>query len=117
MSSPGNSGNMRHTFPPPRTIESPQRSPLRSEFHARPPGKRVGFDESARTASTTSSEAEYRVRAEARVQRRAEGRPSKTTLRQKDEMDRMLDELESSSDDDAALLKYTASRQYPAGRV
>ena len=119
MSSPGNSGNMRHAFPPPRTVESPQRSPLRSEFQARPPGniKRVGFDETAGTASTTSSEADYRIRAEARIRRRKEGRASKTKLRQKDEMDRMLDELESSSDDDAALLKYTASRQYAAGRA
>lgn len=117
MSSPGNSGNMNHAFPPPRTFASPQRSPLRSEFQSRPQSKRVGFHDTARTASTTSSEADYRMRVEARARRRAEGRPSKTQLRQKDEMDRMLDELASSSDDDAALRKYTASRRYAEGTV
>lgn len=117
MSSPGNSGNMAHTFPPPRTVASPQRSPLRSEFHRRTYDKRVGFDETARTASTTSSENDSRLRVDMRKQRRPEGRPSKTQLRQKDAMDRMLDEIESSSDEDEALLNYASSRQFAIGRA
>jgi hypothetical protein len=113
MSSPGNSGNMGHTFPPPRTAPSPQHSPLRTEFQARPPVKRVGFDDSTATASTTSSEAEYR-------HRQLNGltdRPSKVQLRQKDAMDRMLDAMDSSSDEDDSLLAYTEARHYAASRI
>lgn len=109
MSSPGNSGNMGHAFPPPRTVGSPQRSPLRAEFHVRSQGKRVGFDETVATASTTSSDIEYR--------RRPEGRPTKTRRGQTDAMDRMLDEMLSSSDEDEPSLNYNSPRRVTAGRV
>ena len=108
MSSPGNSGNMGHTFPPPRTIGSPQQSPLRAGFHIRQ-GKRVGFDDTVATASTTSSEVEYRMK--------AEPRPSKTRRGQTDAMDRMLDEMLSSSDEDEPSLNYRSPRRVTAGRA
>ena len=111
MSSPGNSGNMGHAFLPPRTVGSPQQSPLRAEFQMRSHGKRVGFDETVATASTTSSDREYRRKTF------SEGRPSKTRRGQTDAMDRMLDEMSSSSDDDEPSLNYDSPRRVAAGRV
>lgn len=72
-------------------------------------GKRVGFDETVATASTTSSDVEYRSK--------SEGRVSKSRRGQTDAMDRMLDEMESSSDEDEPLLNYTSPRRITAGRV
>ena len=116
MSSPGNSGNMGHTFPPPRTQGSPQQSPLRAEFnvHARgAQGRRVEFEAPPPSRSTESSEtggAEYRskMRSKAVGRDRARG----------EAIDRLLDEMgDSSSDEDDIVLNYSSSRRVAAGRV
>ena len=114
MSSPGNSGNLGHAFPPPRTIGSPQQSPLRAEFNIQKgaQGRRVGFDDRATTASTGSSE----VGAE--NSNKLGPRPSKPQRGEPDAIDRMLDEMQdSSSDDDEPALNYASPRRVAAGRV
>lgn len=112
MSSPGNSGNMGHVFPPPRTHVSPQQSPLRAEFSVQKiQGRRVEFDTGATSGSTGSSESGPEYRAQMRrkqPQSRVRG----------EAIDRMLDEMaDSSSDEDEILLTYTSPRRVPAGRV
>ncbi|KAK0119656.1 hypothetical protein ONS95_011093 [Cadophora gregata] len=116
MSSPGNSGNMGHTFPPPRTQGSPQLSPLRTEFDSRARAnqiRRVEFDTSAVSVSADSSEggAEYRskMRSKGLSQSKAKS----------EEMNRFLDEMrdDSSSDEEEIMIKYSSPRRIPAGRV
>ncbi|KAH7355152.1 hypothetical protein BKA65DRAFT_394361 [Rhexocercosporidium sp. MPI-PUGE-AT-0058] len=116
MSSPGNSGNMGHTFPPPRTQGSPQQSPLRTEFNSQARAihpRRVEFETSAASVSAESSEggAEYRskMRSKGLSQSKAKS----------EEMNRFLDEMrdESSSDDEEIILKYSSPRRVTAGRV
>ncbi|PVH76778.1 hypothetical protein DL98DRAFT_424927 [Cadophora sp. DSE1049] len=116
MSSPGNSGNMGHTFPPPRTQGSPQLSPLRTEFNSRVraiQARRVEFDTSTASVSAESSEggAEYRskMRSKGLSQSKAKS----------EEMNRFLDEMrdDSSSDDEEITLKYSSPRRIAAGRV
>lgn len=116
MSSPGNSGNMGHTFPPPRTQGSPQLSPLRTEFNSRArvnQARRVEFDNSAASVSAESSEgsAEYRskMRSKGLSQSKAKS----------EEMNRFLDEMrdDSSSDDEEITIKYSSPRRVAAGRV
>ena len=116
MSSPGNSGNMGHAFPPPRTHGSPQQSPLRAEFNVHQrgaQGRRVEFEAPPPSRSTESSElggAEYRskMRGKAVIRDRARG----------EAIDRLLDEMgDSSSDEDDIVLNYANSRRVAAGRV
>lgn len=112
MSSPGHSGNMGHTFPPPRTQASPQASPLRAEFGiSLPPprfaqGKRVDFNLLPSSRSTESSEAGTAA---------GESRSSQT---RGDAIDRLLDEMaDESSDDEEIVLNYSSPRRVTAGRV
>lgn len=99
MSSPGNSGNMRHTFPA-QTHASPQASPLRAEFGLQArgaQGRRVEFDAAA-GGSTGSSEAggvQYRSKIRGSAATRDKARA--------DAMDQMLDEMGSSSDEELDL--------------
>ncbi|KAK2624478.1 hypothetical protein QTJ16_006428 [Diplocarpon rosae] len=115
MSSPGNSGNMSHAFPPPRTQASPQQSPLRSEFPAQNRAqhvRRVEFEATVGGGSARSSEggAEYRskIRSKAESHSRAKS----------EEMNRFLDEMrDSSSDEEEIPLTYSSPRRLAAGRV
>lgn len=116
MSSPGNSGNMGHTFPPPRTQGSPQQSPLRTEFSSQARAlhpRRVEFETTAASVSAGSSEggAEYRskMRSKGLSQSKAKS----------EEMNRFLDEMrdDSSSDDEEITIKYSSPRRIAAGRV
>lgn len=114
MSSPGNSGNMGHSFPPPVAQGSAQNSPLRSELSAQnrvPLTRRVEFGPTAASLSAGSSEgAEYRSKV--RSQRRS---PSKV---KSDEMNRFLDEMrDSSSDEEDIVLKYSSPGRVATGRV
>lgn len=112
MSSPGNSGNMGHTFPPPRTQGSPQQSPLRAEFMTRgPPGRRVEFEQSPPSMSNESSETGG-VGYGSQIRR---GPMNRYPARGED-VDRMLDEMGDSSSDEELVLTYTNSR-VAAGRV
>ncbi|KAG0646313.1 hypothetical protein D0Z07_8405 [Hyphodiscus hymeniophilus] len=113
MSSPGNSGNMGHAFPPPRNQMSPQQSPLRAEFNVQPPlnraaqGRRVEFQTAATSNSTGSSEAGGYT-AKVKALRRSKS----------DAIDRMLDEMaDSSSDEEELVLSYQSPRRVAAGRV
>jgi hypothetical protein len=112
MSSPGNSGNMGHAFPPPqRSQMSPQQSPLRAEFGVQSTaargaqGRRVEFEKPA--TSTGSSEAGgYRPKSQSIRNSRSEA------------IDRMLDEMaDSSSDEEELVTNYTSPRRVAAGRV
>jgi hypothetical protein len=115
MSSPGNSGNMGHAFPPPKNQGSPQQSPLRTEFHVQrgAQGRRVEFDTAA-SGSTRSSEmggAEY-------ITKMAGKLPESGRGRRPDAIDRLLDEMDdSSSDEEELVLNYTSPRRVTAGRV
>jgi hypothetical protein len=106
MSSPGNSGNMRHTFPA-QTHASPQTSPLRAEFGLQArggQGRKVEFDAAA-GGSTDSSEAggaQYR----SKIRRNAVTRDKARA----DAMDQMLDEMGSSSDEELDIRPI--SREY-----
>ena len=112
MSSPGNSGNMSHTFPPPaRSQMSPHQSPLRTEFNAQPlmnreaQGRRVEFEKAS--TSTNSSEAGG-----------YQGKAKPVRNSRSDAIDRMLDEMaDSSSDEDELVLTYSSPRRIAAGRV
>lgn len=113
MSSPGNSGNMGHAFPPPaRSQMSPQQSPLRTEFNMQPPlnrgaqGRRVELEKAATSTSTGSSEAgEYQGKAKV-----GSTRPHA--------IDQLLDEMgDSSSDEEDIVLNYSSPRRVTAGRV
>ncbi|CAG8962301.1 hypothetical protein HYFRA_00005356 [Hymenoscyphus fraxineus] len=112
MSSPGNSGNMAHTFPP-RSQASPQQSPLRTEFshQTRPAhGKKVGFDVTATSESAASSEAS----GGAQYRRRGTGGSGKTTREREAAIDRLLEEMgDSSSDEEERLVlnKYSSPRR------
>lgn len=115
MSSPGNSGNMGHAFPPPRTMGSPQQSPLRTEFNVLrgAQGRRVGFDDTATSASATSSDTSARYRSKRGTEKlsKTRGKP--------DAIDRMLDEMSDSSsdDEDDPVLNYASPHRVAAGRV
>jgi hypothetical protein len=117
MSSPGNSGNMGHTFPPPPRIQgSPQQSPLRTEFNVPPrsaPGRRVEFERAATSGSGGSSEAggaEYRSKIKGKAVLRDQAR--------REAIDRLLDETgDSSSDEEELVLNYASPRRLAAGRV
>jgi hypothetical protein len=116
MSSPGNSGNMGHTFPPPRNQGSPQQSPLRTEFNVPPRsalGRRVEFERAATSGSGGSSEAggtEYRSRMKGKAAMRDHAR--------REAIDRLLDETgDSSSDEEELVLNYSSPRRLAAGRV
>jgi hypothetical protein len=117
MSSPGNSGNMGHTFPPPpRNQGSPQQSPLRTEFNVPPrsaPGRRVEFERAATSGSGGSSEAggaEYRSKMKGKAVLRDQAR--------REAIDRLLDETgDSSSDEEELVLNYSSPRRLAAGRV
>ncbi|CAL3967157.1 unnamed protein product [Diplocarpon coronariae] len=115
MSSPGNSGNMSHAFPPPKTQASPQQSPLRSEFHAQnraQHARTVGFEATAGSFSAGSSEggAEYR----SKIRSRAAGH----SRAKSQEMNRFLDDMrDSSSDEEEIPLTYSSPRKLSAGRV
>lgn len=115
MSSPGNSGNMGHTFPP-RNQGSPQQSPLRTEFNVPPrsaPGRRVEFERAATSRSGGSSEAggaEYRSKMKGKAAMRDHAR--------REAIDRLLDETgDSSSDEEELVLNYSSPRRLAAGRV
>ncbi len=115
MSSPGNSGNMGHAFPPPKNQGSPQQSPLRMEFNVQrgTQGRRVEFDTTA-SGSTGSSEmggAEYATNV-------VEKLPGSIRGRRPDAIDQLLDEMaDSSSDEEDVVLNYTSPRRVTAGRV
>ncbi|KAL2070518.1 hypothetical protein VTL71DRAFT_13544 [Oculimacula yallundae] len=116
MSSPGNSGNMGHAFPPPRNQGSPQQSPLRAEFSIQGrvlPPRRVEFEATAASVSAESSagSAEYRSK--------MKGKGLSQSRAKSDEMNRFLDEMrdESSSDEEEITLKYSSPRRVAAGRV
>jgi Whi5 like len=118
MSSPGNSGNMKHNFPP-RSQASPQQSPLRAEFNTqdrrRAHGKKVGFEIETTSGSTGSSEAggaEYRSRTSwTKATANSRGR--------EEAIDRLLEESEeSSSDEETLVLNYQSPRRtIAAGRI
>ncbi|TVY82461.1 hypothetical protein LSUE1_G003470 [Lachnellula suecica] len=121
MSSPGNSGNMGHNFPP-RCAASPQQSPLRAEFSVQQrkglQGRRVGFEIEETSQSTGSSEAggaEYRSRHTSRTKVPANARGREEAI------DRLLEETgDSSSDEDTVLLNYQTQarrRPLPTGRA
>ncbi|TVY34497.1 hypothetical protein LSUB1_G006157 [Lachnellula subtilissima] len=113
MSSPGNSGNMKHNFPPPppRNRGSPLQSPLRTEFNTqdrrKPHGRKVGFEIEATSGSTGSSEAggaEYRSRTSRMKAPDARGR--------EEAIDRLLEASEeSSSDEETLVLNYSSPRR------
>lgn len=112
MSSPGNSGNMAHAFPPPQNHATPQQSPLRAEFSIAQSrgahGRRVEFDTRTTSGSAESSEngPEYRARMSGKG--RARGA----------EIDRMLDEMgDTSSDEEDLVITYSSPRRVAAGRV
>lgn len=113
MSSPGNSGNMAHAFPPPRTQASPQQSPLRAEFNVQAKvahARRVEFDTTSGSAESSEAGPEYRsqIRGKGAVQSRARGAA----------IDRILDEMaDSSSDEEDVLITYSSPRRVTAGRV
>lgn len=119
MSSPGNSGNMKHNFPP-RSQASPQQSPLRAEFSLQErrgaQGRKVGFEIAATSGSTGSSEAggaEYRRNHKSRAKASANARGREEAL------DRMLGPSEdSSSDEETLVLNYQSPRRtVVAGRL
>jgi hypothetical protein len=122
MSSPGNSGNMGHNFPP-RSQASPQQSPLRTEFNTQqrrgPQGRKVGFEIETNSASTGSSEAggaEYRSKHRSRPKTLAVA----ANVRDREEViDRLLEETgDSSSDEETLVLNYQSPRRgIAAGRV
>lgn len=109
MSSPGNSGNMAHAFPP-RSQTSPQQSPLRTEFSSQPRpahGKKVGFDVAATSESAGSSEASGGAH-----YRRSRTGVTGTTREREAAIDRMLEEMaDSSSDEEPLVLKYSSPRR------
>ncbi|TVY15749.1 hypothetical protein LARI1_G006979 [Lachnellula arida] len=119
MSSPGNSGNMKHNFPPPsRNRGSPLQSPLRTEFNTqdrrKAQGRKVGFEIEATSGSTGSSEAggaEYRSRTSRMKAPDARGR--------EEAIDRLLEASEeSSSDEETLVLNYLSPRKtLAAGRI
>ncbi|KAI9052855.1 hypothetical protein LZ554_003128 [Drepanopeziza brunnea f. sp. 'monogermtubi'] len=114
MSSPGNSGNMGHPFPPPRIQGSPQQSPLRSEFSAHnraPHARRVEFDPAVPNVSAGRSEgAEYRSKIRSQGVSQSEAKS--------EEMNRFLDEMrDSSSDEEDIPLTYSSPRRIAPGRV
>lgn len=120
MSSPGNSGNMKHNFPPPpsRNRGSPLQSPLRTEFNTqdrrKAQGRKVGFEIEATSGSTGSSEAggaEYRSRTSRMKAPDARGR--------EEAIDRLLEASEeSSSDEETLVLNYLSPRKtVAAGRI
>lgn len=114
MSSPGNSGNMGHTFPPPRTQGSPQQSPLRAEFNVNgrgAHGRRVEFEAPAQSASTESSDAGVDYRSKMR------GKHVGRDKSRSEAIDRMLDEMADSSSDEEELVLNYSSRRVTAGRV
>jgi hypothetical protein len=115
MSSPGNSGNMGHAFPPPRTQASPQQSPLRTEFSAQAKAvhaRRVEFDTRATSGSTESSEAGPEYRSQTRGKRVAQSRARGEAI------DRILDQMaDSSSDEDDIVITFSSPRRLAAGRV
>jgi len=116
MSSPGNSGNMGHQFPPRASQASPQQSPLRAEFSVQERargahGRRVGFEKIVQTNSAGSSEVGDR----AYVQRnKTSSGPGK---KRRDAIDQMLDEMGDSSSDEELVLNYSSPRRVAAGRV
>ena len=114
MSSPGNSGNMNHAFPP-RSQISPQESPLRTEFHPQVRqihGKKVGFDVAATsersTGSSASSSGAYR---RSRVGVVANSKEREAAV------DQMIQDYDSSSDEEDMTMKFTSPRStLAAGR-
>jgi hypothetical protein len=114
MSSPGNSGNMAHVFPP-RSQISPQESPLRTEFNPQSRqihGKKVGFDVAATSersaGSSASSSAVYR---RSRIGVAANNREREAAV------DQMIQDYDSSSDEDDMTMKFTSPRStLAAGR-
>ncbi|KAG9237774.1 hypothetical protein BJ875DRAFT_369281 [Amylocarpus encephaloides] len=114
MSSPGNSGNMAHVFPP-RSQASPQCSPLRAEFQPHPRsihGKKVGFDIAA-ASDSAGSEASSGAR-----HRRAHPGTSGSTKEREAAIDRMLEEMpDSSSGEEDLPIPYKSPRHpLPVGR-
>lgn len=111
MSSPGNSGNMKHQFPPRTTQTSPQNSPLRAEFNPQDRsrgahGRKVAFHHSTASGSRPSSQPTYAQRSKAVGKKKVEV------------IDRLLDRMaESSSDEDEIVINYSSPRRVAAGRV
>jgi len=110
MSSPGNSSNMGHQFPPRTAQTSPQNSPLRAEFIPQDRsrgahGRKVAFHQSTVGGSRPSSQPTYAQRSKAVGKKKAEV------------IDRLLDQMADSSSDDEIVLSYSSPRRVAAGRV
>ncbi|KAH8809160.1 hypothetical protein F5884DRAFT_676578 [Xylogone sp. PMI_703] len=118
MSSPGNSGNMNHAFPPPsRSQASPQRSPLRTEFS--PHIKSVSLDMRPRQAVNTRPEANSANGAGGGAYNAARAKMnsmSKDDRAREQAIDQLLDEMGDSSSDEDLAVDYSRSR-IPAGKV
>jgi hypothetical protein len=107
MSSPGNSGNMAHAFPP-RSQISPQQSPLRAEFHpqSRPiHGKKVGFDVTATSERSAGSSA-----SSSGAYRRSRIGVTGNTREREAAVDQMIQDYDSSSDEEDMAMKFTSPR-------
>lgn len=109
MSSPGNSGNMKHAFPPPLS-QAPMQSPLRAEFgtpNQGSQGRRVEF---------SGVHSDTRIDGEPpRPPRRHT--PKHIGISRSDEIDQMLDQMaENESSDDEIEIPITP-RRLAAGRV
>lgn len=119
MSSPGNSGNMGHNFPP-RSHISPQQSPLRAEFSMQDRkvqhGRRVDFEITATNGSTGSSEASG---IEYRASHLRQSQPLANARGREEAIDRLLEESgDSSSDEETLVLNYDSPRRsIAAGRA
>jgi hypothetical protein len=109
MSSPGNSSNLKHTFPPPLS-QAPVQSPLRAEFSTPNDGtqeRRVGF---SGVYSGTIGEAQL-----PRPPRRHT--PKHIGISRSDEIDKMLDQMaENESSEDEIEIPITP-RRLATGRV
>lgn len=105
MSSPGNSGNMGHQFPPRTSQASPQASPLRTEFTGLrgAHGRKVGF------AGKSIASTAYPQRSKMGIS---------SAKRKGDAIDKLLDEMaDTSSDEEELVLNYSSPRRIAAGRV
>jgi hypothetical protein len=115
MSSPGNSGNMSHAFPP-RSQISPQESPLRTEFHPQSRqlhGKKVGFDVAATSERSTGSSA-----SSSGAYRRSRIGVVGNTKEREAAVDQLIQDYDSSSDEEEDMsIKFTSPRStLAAGR-
>lgn len=116
MSSPGNSGNMGHNFPPPnRSQSSPQHSPLRTEFS--PHIRNIPLDGRHRPnfGGRPDANANGVGGGPYNAARAKMHNMGKNDRAREEALDQLLDEMGDSSSDEELVTNY--SRRVPAGKV